>query len=79
MMASDEREIELRRRLAAYVARQTELASAYDRLRAIGAREGPAGGAPPAPVRPSALAAEGAAKDAAARVTVVVPIHNAPD
>ncbi len=90
LMTPDDHERELRRRLAAYVSRQTARAAAYDRLTSAAKTEPqfdepspspPAPAPAPAPPGPSPAAAApgrgyGSEPD---RVTVVVPIHDAPE
>ncbi len=78
-MAFDEHELELRRRLEAYVARQTARAAAYDRLAAIDSPPPEPRPQPHPPVAPEAGTPGRAPAGVPHRVTVVVPIHDAAD
>ena len=78
-MAPDERELELRRRLDAYVARQAARAAAYDRLTAAGAGDERAGQPAVDLAEPVVASAPPRHARGARNVTVVVPIHDAPE
>ncbi len=78
-MTPEERELELRRRLAAYVGRQTARATDYDRLVAASAGAPGVNGPAPQPVGPDLVTTLPSRGDGSPAVTVVVPIHEAPD
>lgn len=80
-MAAEDRERQLRRRLVAYVARQSARATAYDRLASAGANGGAADAGPGPQQNPSVAepAGQRSAKPGHVHVTVVVPIHDASD